>query len=152
MKFRGTLYFMKSVFLMISFFLIGLVGLASAERISVSVPKANIRSGPGTGFAVLWEVEKYHPLEVLKKQGEWYQFRDFEGDKGWVSDQVVSNIDAVITQKDKCNVRAEPNTKSSIVFTAERGIPFKVLERKGQWIHIEHADGDKGWIYNTLIW
>lgn len=130
----------------------GFSDTAFAERIAVSVPKANIRSGPGTGYAVLWEVEKYHPLDVLTKQGEWYQFKDFEGDKGWIFTSVVNNTPSVITKKDKCNVRSKASTKAPVAFTAEKGIPFKVLDRKGQWIYIEHADGDKGWIHETLVW
>ena len=35
--------------------------MLAAERLSVSVPKANIRSGPGTDFDVLWEIEQYWP-------------------------------------------------------------------------------------------
>ncbi|MGA7144470.1 MAG: SH3 domain-containing protein [Desulfobacterales bacterium] len=27
-----------------------------------------------------------------------------------------------------------------------------MLNRKGSWIHVQHADGDKGWIYKTLVW
>jgi SH3-like domain-containing protein len=32
------------------------------------------------------------------------------------------------------------------------GVPFRVLERKGEWLHVEHADGEKGWIHQSLIW
>ncbi len=28
-------------------------------------------------------------------------------------------------------------TKSKIVFTVEKGVPFKVLEKKGSWLRIE---------------
>jgi SH3-like domain-containing protein len=27
-----------------------------------------------------------------------------------------------------------------------------VLERKGDWIHIAHADGESGWIHKMLVW
>ena len=118
----------------------------------MSKPKANIRSGPGTNYTVLWEVEKYHPLVVIEKKGKWYKFRDFEGDQGWIYRPLVTRMKTVITIKDKCNVREGAGTKYKKLFTAEKGIPFKVLERKGKWIHIQHADGDKGWIHNSLVW
>jgi SH3-like domain-containing protein len=38
------------------------------------------------------------------------------------------------------------------VFQAEKGVPFKVLQRKGKWLQIRHADGDKGWIHQKLVW
>ena len=137
----------------ITFLLIMLLaGTASAERLAVSAPVANIRSGPGTSHNVLWKVEKYFPLRVIEKSGEWYHFEDFEGDKGWVHQSLVSKISAVVTKNDECNIRSGPGTSNKIIFTVEKGIPFKVLKRKGSWIHIEHADGDKGWIHKSLIW
>ncbi len=123
-----------------------------AERLAVNVQKANIRSGPGNQFDVIWEVEQYHPFEVITKKGEWIQVRDFEKDEAWVHQSLLQNIDTVITNKDQCNVRSGPGSNFDILFTTEKGIPFKVLSRQGQWIQIEHADKDKGWIHQSLVW
>lgn len=125
---------------------------ALAERLAVSAPVANIRSGPGTRHNVLWKVEKFFPLLIIDKSGQWYQFKDFEGDRGWVHRSLVDKTPTVITKNDKCNIRSGPGTSHKILFTVEKGIPFKVLKRKGSWIHIEHSDGDKGWIHKTLVW
>ena len=125
---------------------------ALAERVSVSVPLANIRSGPGTGYPVLWQVERYHPLRVIKTNGPWLYFSDYEGDKGWIHRDIVSDADAVIVTRESVNVRSGPGTDHEIVFTVARGVPFHVLERRGQWIHIRHADGEKGWIHRMLVW
>ena len=132
--------------------LLGFAATALAERLAVSAPVANIRSGPGTRHNVLWKVEKYFPLQVIDKSGEWYQFQDFEGDKGWVHNSLVGKISTVITKNDTCNIRSGPGTSHSILFTVEKGIPFKVLKRQDSWIHIEHSDGDKGWIHKALVW
>jgi SH3-like domain-containing protein len=126
--------------------------IAIAERLTASSPIVNIRSGPGTKYDILWKVGKYHPILVLKKSGSWYRFRDFEGDKGWIHKSFVRNIPSVITNKENCNVRSGPGTKYKILFATEKGVPFKTLKRKGNWIHVQHADGDKGWIHKSLIW
>jgi SH3-like domain-containing protein len=125
---------------------------AMAERLTIIAPVANIRSGPDTKSDILWKVEKYFPIFVIKKSGSWYQFRDFEEDSGWVHKSLVGKVKAVITKKDLCNIRAKPGTKEKILFTVEKGIPFKVIESKGPWLHVEHADGDRGWIHNSLVW
>ncbi len=125
---------------------------ALAERLSVASSIANIRSGPGTKYDILWKIGKYHPVLVLKKSGKWYHFRDFEGDKGWIHKSLVRNTPSVITNKENCNVRSGPGTKFKILFATEKGIPFKILKRKGNWIHVQHADGDKGWIHKSLVW
>ncbi len=127
-------------------------GAARAERLAISVEVANIRSGPGTDYQALWRVEKYTPLEVLSKQDEWVFFKDYEGTRGWIHSSLVDNTPAVITNKDMCNIRSGPATDKPVLFQAESGVPFRVLERKGSWIHIQHADGEKGWIYSTLVW
>jgi SH3-like domain-containing protein len=125
---------------------------AAADRVSVEVPVANVRSGPGTGNQVLWKVEKFHPLEVIQRSGKWIEFRDYEGDRAWIYTPLVSETDAVIVRRDNCNVRSGPGTDNPVQFVAERGVPFRVLERNGNWIHIRHADGDEGWIHQSLVW
>lgn len=127
--------------------------IASAgERLTVAVNVANVRSGPGTKYDILWKVSKYYPIRIIKKADLWYRFVDFEGDKGWIHKSLVRKIPSVITVKEKCNIRLGPSTKYKKAFTAEKGAAFKILKRKGGWIYIQHADGDKGWIYKKLVW
>lgn len=136
---------------MLGFLLLALPALA-ADRVSVDVPVANVRSGPGTDRDAIWKVEKYHPLQVIERSGKWIHFQDFEGDKGWIYQPLVSDTDAVIVRKDNCNVRSGPGTGNPVRFVAERGVPFRVLKRDGNWLHIQHADGDEGWIHRSLVW
>lgn len=150
-------YLQKDTFVKISavvlFCLLVSAGLAGAQqRVSVNAKIANLRSGAGTGNATLWQVEKYHPFVVTQKKGKWYKIKDFENDTAWIHNSLVGNVKSVITIKDKCNVRSKPTTKSGILFTAERGVPFKVIKKQGNWINVEHTDGDKGWIHKSLIW
>jgi SH3-like domain-containing protein len=126
--------------------------VAFAERLAVSSETANIRSGPGTDHDILWKVEKHHPLFILKKTGIWYHFRDFEGDEGWIHESLVDKTPTVITKSDTANIRSGPGTKNKILFPVDKGIPFKVLKKKGKWLRIQHADGDTGWIHKTLVW
>jgi SH3-like domain-containing protein len=116
---------MKPYAWMIMILLLLFSSVAWAERLAVAVSVANVRSGPGKNYDILWEIEQYHPLNVFKKSGQWYHFRDFEGDEGWIYKSLVRNIPS---------------------------ITFKVIKRKESWIYIQHADGDKGWIYKSLVW
>ena len=125
---------------------------AMAERLTVIKPVANIRSGPGPTYDILWKVEKYYPIFVIEKRDPWYHFKDFEDDMGWVHKSLVKKVEAVITKKDLCNIRSGPGTGNKILFTVEKGIPFKVIKHQGPWLNIEHADKDKGWIHNSLVW
>ena len=143
---------MKLISLLTIIVVLSANGFAMAERLSVSSKIANIRSGPGTDYEILWKVENYFPISVLKKSGKWINFRDFEGDEGWIHTSLLQKKPTVITKKNKCNVRTGPGTNHDIVFTVEKGIPFLVIDRQKNWIQIKHADGDRGWIYKSLVW
>ncbi|MFP4532759.1 MAG: SH3 domain-containing protein [Desulfobacterales bacterium] len=127
---------------------------AAGERLAIGVSVANIRSGPGQDYDILWKTEKYTPIEVLDRDqsGDWIYFQDYEGTKAWIHKNLVRDIDAVITKKGTCNIRSRPGKDHDLRFQAEKGVPFKVMRRKGDWIQIKHADGDTGWIYKDLVW
>ncbi|MBU1340593.1 MAG: SH3 domain-containing protein [Proteobacteria bacterium] len=152
MKRINIIIVVKSIAAIMAVLLI-LPGLIFAqERLCVKDGIANMRSGPGTNHDVLWQVEQYHPFTIVEKKGNWYKVKDFENDVAWIHNSLLGSIESVITKKDKCIVRSEPTKDGSKLFTAEKGVPFKVLGRKGNWIKIEHADSDIGWIYKTLVW
>ena len=144
---------LKNVFFIAFLFTTLYSGAASAaERYAITGKIANIRSGPGTRYEVLVKAEKNYPLDFIERSGNWYKVRDFEGDVGWVHKSLIKKMSAVITVKSKCNVRAGPGTGERIVFICERGVPFEVIKRKGNWINVRHADGYEGWIHKSLVW
>ncbi len=125
---------------------------AFAQRVAVISDIANIRTGPGIKYQVLWKAEKYFPMKVKKKIGSWILFKDFEGDCGWISKAVVGSIATVITKYEKCNIRSGPGNKYKVIVQIGKGIPFKVLGKKGVWLHLVHADKEEGWIHKSLVW
>lgn len=122
------------------------------ERMAVRTDSANIRSGPGLKESTLWQVEKYFPVIIVETKGEWRRIKDFEGDQGWIHVSMLDKTPTVIVRSTKCNLRTGPGTQFSIAFTVEKGIPFKVLKSKGEWLEVEHADGDRGWLSKPLVW
>ena len=50
------------------------------------------------------------------------------------------------------NVREGPGKDTKVLFQAESGVSFKVEEKKDKWLRVKHADGDTGWIHETLVW
>ncbi len=148
--------FKMLMFVSVFFFVLFSVSDVFAQKLAVNVPVANVRSGPGTNYEVLWQVEQYTPMQILDKDksGKWYYIKDYEGTIGWINEDVMENMDTVITKPidERCNIRSGPTTSSDVIFKAIKGVPFKVVERKGDWIHIKHADGDDGWVHKSLVW
>jgi SH3-like domain-containing protein len=124
----------------------------AAERMAVSATDANIRSGPGANQEVLWKVEKFYPIEVIETSGVWLRFKDYEGDSGWIHKTLVDKTPTVVTKQNSCQLRAGPGTEQPVLIKIDKGIPFKVLKREGRWIQVEHADGDKGWLHDSVVW
>lgn len=122
------------------------------ERMSVRTDTANIRSGPSLKEQTLWQVEKFYPLVVVEKKGEWRRVKDFEGDQGWIHSSMLDTSATVIVKSDQCNLRSGPGKQYDIAFTVEKGIPFKVVQTKGDWLEVQHADGDRGWLFKSLVW
>jgi len=143
-------YRLKRICLLV---LIALVpGLAWAERMAVVAETANVRTGPGTDYEVAWQIGRYHPVEVIKKEGKWYLLKDFENDQGWIYSPLVGKISTVVVKKGDCNVRSGPSTSDEVLFKVDSGVPFKVKKRKESWLNIVHDDGDEGWIHKSLVW
>ena len=128
------------------------VGTASAKRLSVAFPKANVRSGPGTDHEILWTAGKYYPVDIIKQSGSWYRIRDFEGDAGWIHRSLLKKISAVIVKGTIVNVRGGPGTNFRVLFQAEKGVSFKLLKRQKKWLKVEHEDGEVGWVHQSLVW
>lgn len=149
---RTLLFPGKRLLLVAVFFLLCTASVSAGERYAVAGRTANIRSGPGTSHEVVCRAERYYPLETVKRSGNWYQVEDFEADVGWIHKSLIQKIPTVITIKSKCNIRSGPGTKNPVLLIAKRGVPFRVLKRKGNWVHVRHAEGHEGWIHKSLVW
>ncbi|MBW2259979.1 MAG: SH3 domain-containing protein [Deltaproteobacteria bacterium] len=71
---------------------------------------------------------------------------------GWIHHSLLKEIPAVIVKGSLVNIREGPGTDAKVLFQAESGVSFKVVEKKGKWLRVKHADGDTGWIHDSLIW
>ncbi len=57
----------------------------------------------------------------------------------------------VSVKKDAVNIRSGPNTKSKVIWQVFENFPLQVIRREGKWANVVDFEGDKGWIYGTLI-
>lgn len=60
-------------------------------EVVVSNPRVNVRSGPGVSFPVLGQVLQGQRLEIIGRDedGQWWQICCFQGQPGWLADEVV---------------------------------------------------------------
>jgi len=125
----------------------------AADYLTVTADNTTIKTGPGKNHPTSMELFQGYPLKVIKKDGEWYQVSDFEGDTGFVHQGSVKKCDTVIVISEKSvNMRAEPATTGAVVADVERGVVMTKLATKEKWTQVRHSSGTTGWIFNTLIW
>ncbi|MFH1019138.1 MAG: SH3 domain-containing protein [Pseudomonadota bacterium] len=139
---------------MILFFLllIASASLAQGEMVTIAKKKVNMRSGPGTGTTVFWELGMGYPLKVLQTKGEWLKVQDFENDVGWVHRSLIDKKHHVIVLKKRVNIRSGPGTGYAVVGQADYGVIFQILRSKQDWSNITDNKNVNGWIKNDLLW
>ena len=128
-----------------------------ARMVSVAGEDVNLRSGPGTQYAIKWKYGSGLPLQVIKEQGEWVKVEDFEKDSGWLHKDLVSNTGHMVVKvnknKDqKINIRSGPGTNYKIVGKAYYGVVFKTIQQQNGWAQVKHESGITGWVKRSLLW
>ncbi len=140
------------LFLFTAFLFLTATTAGAAEYASVAKNGANIRSGPGSNYELLWEVGKGYPLRILQQQDKWSEVVDFEGAKGWIITLLLSDQKTVIVKGKDINLRVGPGVNYEPVALVKYGVIFTPLDRDGDWVKVKHADGTVGWLRDTLIW
>ena len=123
-----------------------------SDMLSVSPRWANVRSGPGLEYEVLWEAVRYYPVEVVDSDGNWLMISDYENDEGWISRSLLSGRPAVVVVSEKANVREGPGTGYDAVWVVDKEYSFKVLEAQGNWLKVSDGVKVSGWIHTSVIW
>ncbi|QPJ66344.1 MAG: SH3 domain-containing protein [Candidatus Nitrohelix vancouverensis] len=135
--------------------LFSLLAPSASQALCIKNSNANLRQGPGTHYQKLWEVYQYMPFKKLKKKGNWFNVKDVDGDVYWVHKKLVTeSYHCAVIKNDKTNLRTGPSTDFAKVewSPVDKFFSMKVLEIRGQWVHIVDSAGDKAWVYRPLVW
>ncbi len=128
---------------------------------ATTTARLNLRSGAGTNHSIITTLAKGQKVELLKKQGGWYQVK--AGNRtGWVSADYlnVSNnqaktesVETVIdtgTTTARLNLRVEPNTSSKIMTTLNNGQQLDILKKQGSWYYVK-VGSQTGWVSSQYV-
>ncbi|MGY6710390.1 MAG: SH3 domain-containing protein [Rhizobiaceae bacterium] len=137
---------------------LGPSGLPLPRFVSLRAPRANLRVGPGTNYAVQWTfVRSGVPLEIVQEYDNWRRVRDAEGAEGWINHSLLSgNRTAVVAPWERGQIpelplRAQPNETARIVARLEPGLMGAVRSCDGQWCEMDFS-GVRGWIPQSRLW
>jgi len=141
--------------LALSFFLLSAhTTLAKNGYVSVIKDGTTIRATPSDKGEVRGEVFAGFPLQIINNKGEWSEVVDFEGDKGWVSNTLISPKKSVIVKGKNISLHEAPNSDKDnpVVVIARYGVTFTPLESRGEWLKVRYEDGTEGWVSIEQIW
>jgi SH3-like domain-containing protein len=66
-------------------------------------------------------------------------------------DVSVAKTGFASVQKNGVYVRSGPSSEYRIIRSVNKGYPVEILERQGDWVHVQDYIGSEGWIFNTLL-
>jgi SH3-like domain-containing protein len=92
------------------------------------------------------------PFEVLSWRNDWARVRGPGGEAGWIHRSVLSDTNTVVVREKFAHIRTGPGLNFPVAWTAEKGVPFEVLETEGAWLGVSDASGNHGWVFQKLVW
>ena len=101
-------------------------GLPVPRFVSLRSDQINLRMGPGTRYPIKWLYQKSDlPVEIIDEHENWRKIRDFNGQKGWVHQQMLSGRRMVRLKEDALVLRAAAPDSLPIA-RAEKGAVGKL--------------------------
>ena len=96
----------------------------------------NLRSGPGTGYAVIGKLKKGIGCTILKSSGNWRKIKTLKGTVGWVSRNYLTASATAKVTASALNVRKGPGTGSAILGSLKRNTKVTIKYTSGNWAYI----------------
>ena len=150
--------------LLASFLVTGVSVPGLADQAIVIGNEVNVRTGPGTAYAIFSSLSGDMEVEVLNRTNpDWYLV-GWEGSSGYVSSQYLEleedNSSASITISLNetpgyingmyvC-LRSEPNASSTILGTYSTGKPLTITGTAGTWTAVRIDDKD-GFVFRQFV-
>jgi len=114
--------------------------------------EGNARRGPGRTHRIDWVFTRPGmPLRVTAEYENWRQVEDVEGAGGWVHFSLLSGTRAVLVMVDMTPFHSLPDSRSAVVFKAEKGVIARILRCDPDWCRL-FADGQRGWAQKSALW
>lgn len=133
----------------------------------VNTDVLNVRSGPGTGYAVLSQITQGQAYRLREMQGDWWRI-DWQGAPAWVFGQYMQlaastpatpapptpptppqapapgkGVAVVVPSAD---VLMDRWPGYDAVATVQPGDALTYLDSRGGWLQVQTPDGTKGWL------
>ncbi len=127
-------------------------GLPLPRFVSLATNKANLRTGPGERYPILWVyVRQDQPLEITAEFGVWRRVRDIDGAVGWMHGRLLSGRrSAIITGRNRV-LRSKSLAGARPLLRLAPGVLVEIDRCADFWCRIA-VRGKKGWLERESFW
>lgn len=120
-------------------------GLTTAEKI-------NVRSGPSLSYEIVLKLSKGSKVQVLAREGEWYQVVLPEEVSVYVAKPYLLVGDpAAKIRGHRVHVRSGPGISFTALAFLEEGDGVEVRGAVGDWVKIKPTAACHGWVHSAYI-
>jgi N-acetylmuramoyl-L-alanine amidase len=141
--------------------------MAEGSTAIVTQNNLNVRSGPGTNYEKIGQLNANESYPVLTKQNDWVELQ-LDGYTGWVSTDYISmqgnaegqaeaektiaelDLPTLTITQDKTQIRNGPSTANDIIFLADEGQAFEVIGETDDWFKVESEEVE-GYVFKNLV-
>ena len=120
---------------------------------SLRSAETNVRAGPGQHYPIKFTFKaKAVPVRVINEYDNWCEIEDYEGQSGWVSQNLLTKKRMLLvrTSKPFIDMYAKNNEKSRVVFHLENNVTGEYLKCVDNWCAIKVSD-KKGWVKKNEV-
>ena len=139
--------------ILIFFFSIFFLSVASAEEIFLSLKKnkVNVRYGPSFDTPIKFFYKKINlPIKQIDKKENWRRIIDSKNNSGWIHWSQLKPINSVILLKDKILFK-KPSNFSRPLANIKQGRVLVVKKCDDNWCKVQ-TENLKGWVDNKNLW
>ena len=139
----------------------------------------NVRSGPGTSYAIKTTVKNGTIHKITDKSNGWYKIQLSNGTSGWVYGSYIEetmdgisndsnnsnnnptkpddiletevNLNGKVTSSVNLNVRSGPSTSYSVTASLRPGQVVVLISQSNGWYKVKLYNGTTGWVSSSYI-
>ncbi|MCT2537664.1 N-acetylmuramoyl-L-alanine amidase [Aquibacillus koreensis] len=149
-------------------FILSITTIVYANEAFINVNNLNVRSGPGTDFEKVAQIDQGETYEIIEEQADWVKI-DLGHTTGWVSAEYISvekdeeqtvpeeetsspppSLTVMEIRDDKTTMRSEASTEGAILATLDKGETVQVMEEMDEWLKVSW-NGNQGYIARSLV-
>lgn len=120
---------------------------------SLRAAETNIRSGPGQNYPIKFSFHlRGLPIRVVSEYDNWNEIEDYEGQKGWVNQSLISKKRNLMIQTKKKSVPlfSKNDEKSRILLNLENFVIGDYLGCVENWCNMK-VENKKGWVKKSEV-